>query len=85
MTLCQHMIKLIIMLLQQYLNVSGESQSKFGKRANLSRSSICKILNGERFPSPSAMNNIEIATDGQVRANDFMKQYQEKLRAEQSR
>ena len=70
-----------MMLLQEYLNQSKESQSKFGKRSNLSRSSICKILSGERFPSPSTMNNIEIATDGQVRANDFMKQYQDKLRA----
>ena len=73
------------MLLQEYLNQSRESQSKFGKRSNLSRSSICKILNGERFTSPSARNNIEIATDGRVRENDFMKQYPERISDEQSR
>mgnify|MGYP005988808645 FL=1 len=73
------------MLLKDYLKFRNESLSKFGRRANLSRSSISLILKGDRFPSPYSMNLIEIATEGQVRANDFMKQYQEKMRGEQSR
>lgn len=73
------------MLLKDYLKFRNESLSKFGRRANLSRSSISLILKGDRFPSPYSMNLIEIATEGQVRANDFMKQYQEKMRGEQQR
>lgn len=73
------------MYLKDYLKDNKITQNKFAKSCNLTRSSICKILSGERFPSPFAMNNIEIATYGQVRANDFMKQYQERLRAQQSR
>lgn len=79
------MIQIIIMLLEEYLKFRNESLSKFGRRANLSRSSVCKIISGDRFPSPYSMNLIEIATEGQVRANDFMKQYQEKMRGEQQR
>ena len=73
------------MLLKDYLKFRNESLSKFGRRANLSRSSISLILKGDRFPSPYSMNLIEIATEGQVRANDFMKQYQEKMRGQQQR
>lgn len=73
------------MLLKDYLKFKNESLAKFGRRANLSRSSISLILKGDRFPSPYSMNLIEIATEGQVRANDFMKEYQERLRAQQSR
>mgnify|MGYP003142371665 FL=1 len=73
------------MLLKDYLKFRNESLSKFGRRANLSRSSISLIVKGDRFPSPYSMNLIEIATEGQVRANDFMKQYQEKMRGEQQR
>lgn len=73
------------MLLKDYLKENRMTQNKFAKSCNLTRSSISKILSGERFPSPYAMNNIEIATYGQVRANDFMKEYQERVRAEQSR
>ena len=73
------------MLLKDYLKFKNESLAKFGRRANLSRPSISLILKGDRFPSPYSMNLIEIATEGQVRANDFMKEYQERLRAQQSR
>tara|TARA_Y100000114_G_C11717586_1_gene306791 strand:- start:9 stop:230 length:222 start_codon:yes stop_codon:yes gene_type:complete len=73
------------MLLKDYLKFKNESLSKFGRRANLSRSSVSLIVKGDRFPSPYSMNLIELATEGQVRANDFMKQYQEKMRGEQSR
>ena len=50
---------------------------------NLNRASICKILQGQRFPRPETMNKIELATDGQVKANDFMKQAQEKMLGQQ--
>ena len=76
---------ILFMLLKDYLKINKISQNKFANKCNLARSSICKILSGERFPSPHAMNNIEIATLGQVKANDFMKEYQERIRAEQSR
>jgi len=36
-------------------------------------------LKCERFPTPDTMNKIELATLGQVTANDFLKQAQEKM------
>jgi hypothetical protein len=37
-----------------------------------------RLLKGQRFPTPDTMNKIELATLGQVKANDFLKQAQEK-------
>ena len=67
------------MYLKDYLKSNNISQYKFAKMCNLNRASICKILQGQRFPRPETMNKIELATDGQVKANDFMKQAQERM------
>jgi len=36
-------------------------------------------VKSERFPNPDTMNKIELATLGQVTANDFLKQMQERM------
>ena len=71
------------MLLKNYLKTKKISQYRFAKMCNLNRASICKILQGKRFPRPETMNKIELATDGEVKANDFMKQAQEKMLGQQ--
>ena len=49
----------------------------------MNESTISLLLQGKRFPRPETMNKIELATDGQVKANDFMKQAQEKMLGQQ--
>ena len=46
---------------------------------SLDRSAVSLILKGKRFPRPDTLNKIELATDGQVKANDFMKEAQERM------
>jgi hypothetical protein len=46
---------------------------------NLDRSAITLLLQGKRFPRPDTLNKIELATNGQVKANDFMKEAQERM------
>ena len=45
----------------------------------MNESTISLLLQGKRFPRPETMNKIELATDGEVKANDFMKQAQDRM------
>ena len=73
------------MYLKDYLKQKGISQYKFAKLCDLKRSTICRILKCERFPRPDSLNKIEMATKGQVKANDFMKEHQEQMIGKQQR
>ena len=67
------------MKLIDYIKQNKLTQNKFAHKSGLTRSAICRLLKCERFPSPDTMNKIELATLGQVTANDFLKQAQEKM------
>lgn len=67
------------MKLKNYLQENNITQYKFAKRTGLRLSTISRIIKGQRFPRPHTMNLIEIASEGQVKANDFMKEAQERM------
>ena len=69
------MIK-IIMFLKDYLKTNNISQNRFAKKCGVDKSSMSRIVQGKRFPRPEILNRIELATDGEVKANDFMKEAQ---------
>ena len=71
------------MLLKDYLKTKNISQYRFDKMCGMNESTISLLLQGKRFPRPETMNKIELATDGEVKANDFMKQAQEKMLGQQ--
>ena len=67
------------MTLSEYLKAKKISQAKFALRCNLSRATICRILDGSRYPSPEPMRRIFLASDGEVRPNDFFNETMSKL------
>lgn len=67
------------MKLNEYIIQNKLTQNKFAIKSGLTRSAICRLLKGQRFPTPDTMNKIELATLGQVKANDFLKQAQERM------
>jgi transcriptional regulator with XRE-family HTH domain len=67
------------MKLIDYMKQNKLTQNKFAHKSGLTRSTICRLLKSERFPTPDTMNKIELATLGQVTANDFLKQAQKKM------
>ena len=67
------------MKLIDYMKHNKLTQNKFALKSGLTRSAICRLLKCERFPSPDTMNKIELATLGQVTANDFLRQAQENM------
>ena len=79
MTDCQHLIIDSSMKLIDYIKQNKLTQNKFAHKSGLTRSAICRLLKCERFPTPDTMNKIELATLGQVTANDFLKQMQERM------
>ena len=67
------------MKLKDYLRINNISQYRFAKMCSLDRSAVSLILKGKRFPRPDTLNKIELATEGQVKAKDFMKEAQERM------
>ena len=67
------------MKLIDYIKQNRLTQNKFAIKSGLTRSAICRLVKSERFPTPDTMNKIELATLGQVTANDFLKQMQERM------
>ena len=67
------------MKLIEYIKQNKLTQKKFAIKSVLTRSAICRLIKCERFPTPDTMNKIELATLGQVTANDFLKQMQERM------
>jgi transcriptional regulator with XRE-family HTH domain len=72
------------MKLNEYIKQNKLTQNKFAIKSGLTRSAICRLLKGQRFPTPETMNKIELATLGQVKANDFLKQAQEIMAMERN-
>ena len=67
------------MTLSEYLKANKVSQSKFARRCGMSRAAICRIVAGNRFPTPETMRRIFLATDGQVKADDFFTAAMQKM------
>jgi transcriptional regulator with XRE-family HTH domain len=63
------------MFLSDYLEKNGISQRSFALSCGLSPAAISRIINRQRFPSPETMVIILEATQGQVDASDFFRQY----------
>jgi len=62
------------MFLSAYIKEKGMSQRQFAEACSLSEAGICRLLKGERFPSPSTIYIIYQVTDGQVGAEDWFRQ-----------
>ena len=67
------------MYLKDYLKSKKISQYRFAKMCGMNESTISLILQGKTFPTPETIKKIELATDGEVKANDFMKQAQDRM------
>jgi DNA-binding XRE family transcriptional regulator len=59
------------MKLEQYLQLTQQSDEAFGKLIGLEKSTIWRIRKGKVFPSWATMLRIKAATHGAVEPNDF--------------
>jgi len=62
------------MTLNDYIIKKGISQARMARRCGLSRSAVCLLISGKRFPTPETMRQISLATNGEVKPNDFFNQ-----------
>jgi transcriptional regulator with XRE-family HTH domain len=62
------------MKLQDYLKAKRISQARFARRVGMSRSGVSRLIAGNRYPSPETLRKVFLATDGEVKANDFYDQ-----------
>ncbi len=62
------------MTLREYLKTNKISQARFARRCGITRSAVCHFIAGRRYPSPEIMRRILLATDGEVKPNDFFNQ-----------
>ena len=60
-----------IMTLKEYIKINKISQARFARRCGISRSAINHFIAGRRYPNPETMRRILLATDGEVKPNDF--------------
>lgn len=59
------------MTLGEYLKSEGINQADFGKKIGLSGASVSRLKRGQQWPDKDTVRRIEMATGGQVTANDF--------------
>ncbi len=59
------------MTLAQYLKDNGINQVDFGMKIGLSGASVSRLKRGLQWPDKDTVRRIEVATGGQVTANDF--------------
>ena len=60
-----------IMTLKEYIQINRISQARFARRCGISRSAINHFIAGRRYPNPETMRRILLATNGEVKPNDF--------------
>lgn len=60
------------MKLSEFLSRQGMSQTEFGDAIGVTGETVCRYLNGTRFPSAAIMIKIKQATDGRVTPNDLL-------------
>lgn len=59
------------MTLAEYLKANGLNQVDFGKKVGLSGASVSRLARGIQWPDKDTVRRIELATGGDVTANDF--------------
>jgi len=60
-----------VMTLKQYIQINKISQARFARRCGISRSAINHFIAGRRYPNPETMRRILLASNGEVKPNDF--------------
>jgi len=60
-----------VMTLKEYIKINKISQARFARRCGISRSAINHFIAGRRYPNPETMRRILLATNGEVKPNDF--------------
>lgn len=70
-TIGQHAKLRKIMTLKEYIQINRISQARFARRCGISRSAINHFIAGRRYPNPETMRRILLATNGEVKPNDF--------------
>ena len=60
-----------VMTLKEYIKINKISQARFARRCGVSRSAINHFIAGRRYPNPETMRRILLATNGEVKPNDF--------------
>ena len=60
-----------VMTLKEYIKINKISQAKFARRCGVSRSAINHFIAGRRYPNPETMRRILLASNGEVKPNDF--------------
>ena len=65
---------IVVMTLLEYIEQSGISQREVADGCGLSPAAVCRIIKGQRFPSPETLYRIHQFTDGKVGPDDFFRQ-----------
>ena len=60
-----------VMTLKEYIKINKISQARFARRCGISRSAINHFIAGRRYPNPETMRRILLASNGEVKPNDF--------------
>ena len=60
-----------VMTLKEYIQINKISQARFARRCGVSRSAINHFIAGRRYPNPETMRRILLASNGEVKPNDF--------------
>ena len=60
-----------VMTLKEYIQINKISQARFARRCGISRSAINHFIAGRRYPNPETMRRILLASNGEVKPNDF--------------
>jgi transcriptional regulator with XRE-family HTH domain len=65
------------MTLKEFQNLRKLKQRELADLLGFKQSTVCKLLNGDRYPSPRAQSVILGKTGGLVTPNDFLSQFKE--------
>jgi len=60
-----------VMTLKEYIQINRISQARFARRCGISRQAINHFIAGRRYPSPETMRRILLASNGEIKPNDF--------------
>ncbi len=67
------------MKLNEYLKTNKISQARFARRCGITRSAVCHFIAGRRYPSPEVLRRIILASNGEVKPNDFFNEAMSKV------
>ena len=67
------------MTLKEYLKINKITQSKFARRCGITRSAVSHFVANRRYPSPEVLRRIILASNGEVKPNDFFNETMSKV------